>query len=145
MMLNQISDNSLYFNGCLYRTQVRSSASGSSNSFGSAYGYNGNTYSSVYGSTYSYGSANGTSQTKKYNGAEAYAAQQNASSNIANYQNQQYQIKNSLSEGYLKQNTLMNETEYIGYVNIVYKKTDRLIINIPINGESYVFLYNISK
>ena len=123
---------------------TQSSVSGYSNSFGSAYGYNGNTYSSVYGSSYSYGSAYGTSTTQKYDGAAAYAAQQNASNNIANYQNQQYQIKKSINDGYMKLNTIMNESEYIGYVNIVYKKTDRLLISIPINGKTYLFLANFS-
>lgn len=126
-------------------SSTQSSVSGYSNSFGSAYGYYGNTYGSVYGSSYSYGSAYGTSNTQEYDGAAAYAAQQNASNNIANYQNQQYQIKETLSEGYMKLNTIMNETEYLGYVNIVYKKTDRICINVPINGKTYMFLFNFSK
>ena len=32
----------------------------------------------------------------------------------------------------------MNETEFVGYVNIRYKKTDRMVIYIPINGKSYL-------
>lgn len=110
---------------------TQSSFSGYSKSHGSAYGYYGNSY--------------GVSNTQKYDGAAAYAAQQNANNNTANYQNQQYKIKKSLSEGYIKLNTIMNENEYIGYANIVYKKTDRICINIPINGKSYLFISNFSK
>ena len=130
-------------NAAYSSSTTHSSVSGYSNSFSSVYGYYGNTYGSAYGSTYSYGSAYGTSTTKKYDGAAAYAAQQNASNNIANYQNQQYHIKRTISEGYVKLNTIMNETEYVGYVNIRYKKTDRMVIYIPINGKTYLFLANM--
>jgi hypothetical protein len=124
---------------------TQSSVSGSVNSFGSAYGYSGNTYSSAYGSSYSYGTAYGTSTTQNYNANAAYLAQQNANKNIADYQNQQYKIRKTLSEGYMKLNTIMNETEYIGYINIEYKKTDRILITIPINGKSYSFIANFIK
>ncbi len=121
------------------------SSVGRSSSFGSAYGYSGNTYSSVYGSTYSYGAAYSKSNTLSYNAGAAYDANQNASKNISNYQNQQYKIKKSLSDGYMKLNTIMNEDEYVGYVNIDYEKTDDLIIDIPLNGKVYHFFFTISK
>lgn len=116
-----------------------SSAYGTSHSYGSASGYYGNTYGSVYGSSSTYSSAYGTSTTNSYNGAAAYAAQQNANNNIANYQNQQFQIKKSLSEGYLRLNTLATQTEYIGYINISYKNAEGLVVDIPINGTTYRF------
>ena len=121
---------------------TQSSINGYSKSFGSAYGYYGNTYGSVYGSSYSYGSAYSNSHTQNYDGAAAYAAQQNANRNIVNYQNQQNLIKKTLSDGYMKLNTIMTENEYIGYVNVAYKKTDRISINVPINGKTYVFIFN---
>ena len=37
----------------------------------------------------------------------------------------------------------MNETEYLGYVNIQYKKTDRIQISVPINGKTYTFVSNM--
>lgn len=122
-------------------SSTQTSVHGYSNSYGSASGYVGNTYGSVYGSSSTYGSAYGTSNTQKYDGAAAYAAQQNANRNVANYQNQQYQIKNTISEGYMKLNTIMNESEYVGYVNVVYTKADNLQLNIPINGTTYVFVW----
>ena len=108
-----------------------------------AYGYSGNTYASAYGTSYSYTNANVSSSTQSYNGSAAYAAQQNASNNISNYQDKQYKIRQTLSEGYLKLNTIMNETEYLGYVNIQYKKTDRIQISVPINGKTYTFVSNM--
>jgi hypothetical protein len=50
-----------------------------------------------------------------------------------------YQIKNKLSDGYLKINSLSNQTEYMGFINVRYLKTDNISIQIPINGETYVF------
>ncbi len=118
---------------------TNSSAYGSSHSYGSASGYYGNTYGSVYGSSSTYSSVYGTSTTNSYNGAAAYAAQQNASNNISNYQNQQFQIKKTLSEGYLRLNTVPDQTEYIGYINISYKNAEGLVVDIPINGTTYRF------
>lgn len=118
-------------------TSTRSS--GYKTSAASASGYVGNTYGSVYGSSTTYGSTYGTSYSKSYDGSAAYSARQNASNNIANYQNQQYQIKNTLSEGYLKLNTVPNETEYIGYINIKYKKVDNLQIIIPFFENNFTY------
>jgi hypothetical protein len=112
---------------------TKSSASGYSNTSGSASG-NSSTYGSVYG----------TSTTQKYDGAASYSAKQNANRNVSSYQNQQYQIKNTLSEGYLKLNTIRNETEYIGFVNIKYYKADSFQLNITINGTAYEFTWNLS-
>ena len=114
-------------------------SSGYSTTTGSASGYVGDTYGSIYGSSSTYSSTYGTSYSKSYDGAAAYAAQQNANRNVANYQNQQYQIKNTLSQGYARLNTIPNETEYLGYVNIKYKKIDHLQIVIPFNNTNFVF------
>ena len=52
---------------------------------------------------------------------------------------QQYQIKAQINEGYAKVNTLQNQTQYAGYFNIKYKKSDNMNINIPINNTIYTF------
>ena len=39
----------------------------------------------------------------------------------------------------MKLNTIMNENEYVGYVNIVYAKVDKIRLNIPINNLIYTF------
>jgi hypothetical protein len=116
-----------------------SNTSGYSTTSGSSSGYYGNTYGSVSGtsSTYSNSSTYGT--TNSYNGATQYAAQQNAQNNINNHMNQQYQIKRSLNQGYLKMNTISNEQEIFGQVNIKYKNVEEIEIIVPVNGENYIF------
>lgn len=120
-------------------SSTSSYSSGYSTSTGSASGYVGDTYGSIYGSSSTYSSTYSTSYSKSYDGAAAYAAQQNANRNVANYQNQQYQIKNQLSQGYARLNTIPNETEYIGYINVKYKKVDHLQVVIPFNNTNFVF------
>lgn len=116
-------------------------SSGYSTTTGSASGYVGNTYGSIYGSSSTYSSTYSTSYSRSYDGAAAYAAQQNANRNVANYQNQQYQIKSQLSQGYARLNTIPNETEYLGYVNVKYKKVDHLQVVIPFNDTDFVFYW----
>ena len=115
------------------------SVTGVTNSFGTASGYIGNSYGYASGWSSSYSTAYGRSITQSYNGAAAYAAQQNAYAQTNNFIANQFQIKSRLSEGYIKANTLSNQTEFMGYLNIKYLKTDNLIVEIPINGETYIF------
>jgi len=124
--------------GYSYST-TNSSVTGVTNSYGSASGYVGNTYGYASGYSSSYSTAYGRSSTSSYNGAAAYEAQQNANAQTNAYISNQYQIKNRLSEGYVKANTLANQTEFMGYFNIQFVKTDNLRIVIPINGETYIF------
>lgn len=124
---------------------TNSNASGYVNTRSSASGYIGNSYGSVNGTSSSYITANGTSTTNSYNGAAAYAAQQNAANNVDKYRNNQYEIKRTLSEGYMKINTISNESEYIGFVNIEYSSADILFVNIPINNSTYTFSWDLTK
>lgn len=124
--------------GYSYST-TNTSATGVTNSFGSASGYVGDTYGYASGYSSSYSTAYGRSTTQSYNGSAAYAAQQNANAQTNAYISNQYEIKSRLSEGYIKANTLANQTEFMGYFNIQFIKTDNLKIEIPINGETYVF------
>ena len=93
--------------------------SGSSYTSGSAHasGYVGNTYgyANAYGSAYT--TTYGQSHTTSYNGAAAYAAQQQANANYNAYANSQYEIREKLSDGYIKLNTIRNEVESSGYFN----------------------------
>lgn len=76
--------------------------SGYSNSTGSASGNVGDTYGSIYGSSSTYGSSYSTTYSQNYDGQAAYYAQQNANRNISNYQENQYSVKQTISEGYLR-------------------------------------------
>ena len=106
-----------------------------------AYGYIGNTYgyASAYGTSYttSYGQAYASS----YNGAAAYAAQQNARANTEHFAYLQHIIRQQLSDGYVKNNTIENGVEYTGYFNIKYKQIDHLIIEFVINGITFPFSF----
>lgn len=86
-----------------------------------------------------YGANVTSSQTTNHNGAAQYQANQNAQQNIAQYDNQLEQYKQALDEGYLKSNTIESGKSITGYINIDYKKGDRIIINIPVNGSIYTF------
>jgi hypothetical protein len=132
--------NSLAASNAAYSySTTNSSVTGVTNSFGSAQGYVGNTYGYASGWSSSYSTAYGRSITNSYNGSAAYAAQQNANEQTNAYISNQYEIKNRLLEGYVKTNTLANQTEFMGYFNIQFIKTDNLRIEIPINGETYIF------
>lgn len=122
-------------------TNTSSYSSGYSSTYGSASGYVGNNYGSVYGNSNTTYSTYGTSYSRTYDGAAAYAAQQNANRNITNFTGQQYEVKSQISQGYAKIHTINNETEYLGYVNVKYKKADSLTLTIPFNGTDFIFYF----
>lgn len=117
--------------------------SGSAYTTGSAHasGYVGNTYgyANAYGSSYT--TAYGQSTTRTYNGAAAYAAQQQANANYAAYAENQRQIRQQIGDGYAKTHTIPSETEFSGFFNIKHKKIDRLLMDIIIDGEVYPFMF----
>ena len=122
-------------------TATYSNSNGFSNSSGIASGYVGNTYGSIYGISSMYNSTYSTSYSRTYDGAAAYFAQQNANRNISNYQNQQYAIKNILSDSYARLNTLESGTQYTGCINIKYRKADRIFIFIPFFDTNFLFFW----
>ena len=110
--------------------------------------YYGNSYTSTYGRAYNtYGYANaytttyGRSNTVSYNGAAAYAAQQQANANVQAFMSDQYEVRQQLNEGYVKNNTIPNGVEYSGFFNIKYKKINFLEIEFLIDGISFPFIY----
>ena len=109
--------------------------------YGHAYGYAGNTYgyANAYGSAYT--TTYGRSNTVAYNGAAAYAARQQANANVQAYASGQYEIRQQLNEGYVKNNTIQNKVEYSGFFNIKYKKIDHIKVDFLIDGISFPFFY----
>ena len=141
---NAYSESMAASNAGYSSSTTSSRSNGYSTTSGSASGYVGDNYGSVYGSSSTYSSTYGTSYSKSYDGAAAYGAKQNANRNVSNYQNQQYQIKSQLSQGYARLNTIRNQTQYLGFVNIKYRKVDvskgdDMQIIIPFNGVKFVF------
>jgi hypothetical protein len=117
-------------------------ASGYSNSSGYTSGYFGNTYGSVSSNVRTYGNLTSNSTSYNYDATANYYAQQNASRNIINYNSQQYSIKESIDQGYLKSNTIFSNQRINGYINIKFKKADIIIVTVPLNGENYSFVWN---
>lgn len=107
--------------------------------YASAYGYAGNTYgyANAYGSAYT--TTYGKAHTESYNGAAAYAAQQNARANVERHATGQYEIRQQLNEGYVKNNTIQNQVEYSGFFNIKYKKIDHIKVEFVIDGITFPF------
>jgi hypothetical protein len=107
--------------------------------YASAYGYSGNTYgyANAYGSAYT--TTYGKAHTESYNGAAAYAAQQNARANVERHAAGQYEIRQQLNEGYVKNNTIQNQVEYSGFFNIKYKKIDHIKVEFVIDGITFPF------
>ena len=113
--------------------------SGNSTTDASAYAYGSNGWATAYGSSYTTSYAK--SHTVSYDGAAAYWAQQNAQQKANDFDNEQYVIRNRLTAGYGKANTIRNQEEYAGYFNIKYQKTNNLMISFNINGEIFNFPY----
>jgi hypothetical protein len=74
-----------------------------------------------------------------YNGAAQYAATQNAANNVSTLVDRQYEIRQTISEGYLKLNTIFPYSRLVGFINIKYHKADHLLLNVPVNGKVYHF------
>jgi len=127
------------------RSTTSSTTTGQYNTNFSAAGYYGNNYGYVIGSVNTTGASTTQSTTRSYDGAAAYAAQQNADNNVSELKNQQYQVRNQLDQGYLKLNTISNEERITGQVNIQYKRGDNLKIIVPVNGENYEFNWKAGK
>ncbi len=79
------------------------------------------------------------SNTESYNGAAQYAAMQNAANNVNSMIRQQYDIRQTISEGYLKLNTIFPNSRLVGFVNIKFQKADHILLNVPVNGKVYHF------
>jgi hypothetical protein len=74
-----------------------------------------------------------------YDGAAQYAATQNAVNNMNQLAQNQYEIRQNISEGYLKLNTIFPHSRLIGFINIKYKPSEHILVNVPVNGKVYHF------
>lgn len=109
--------------------------------YGQAFGYAGNTYgyANAYGSAYT--TTYGMSNTISYSGAAAYAARQQANANVRAFAEDQYEIRQQLNDGYVKNNTIQNHTEYSGFFNIKYKDVEHVKVEFMIDGILFPFYY----
>ncbi len=121
------------------RSTTNANIQGNINNYNNYSGQIGNTTGSYQGTTNTMVNMNVNSQTTTRDGAAQYAAKQNARNNVASYNNQQFQIRENLNAGYLKRNTVFNEQNVFGHVNINYEPVKQLVVIVPIDGENYCF------
>jgi hypothetical protein len=122
-------------------SSTQSTINSYSNSNFSANGYIGRTYGNINGNINTSSTSTIYNTTRNYDGAAAHAASQKASENISNLKNNQYEIKKTINEGYVKINTIMNETQYSGFFNIDYENADNFKLIIPIDKTNYLFIW----
>lgn len=108
-------------------------------------GYFGNEYGSVSTNIRTYGNFSTTTTTYNYDATANYYAQQNARNNLERFDNMQYEIKESINQGYLKSNTIFPDQRINGFINIEFKKTDYTFVSIEINKEYYNFIWSNPK
>jgi len=78
-------------------------------------------------------------KTTSYDGAAASAAAQQAGNDLNQMAGQQSAAKQTISEGYLKVNTIFPNSRIVGFVNIKHLDADHIYLNIPVNGKVYHF------
>ena len=134
-VLNQISPNNQ--TGMSYSATVGATNKAST---GSAFatGPNG----SSYGVRNSYTSKYGASYTQTYDANAAYWIKQNESQKWKEETQNQYEIRQTLSDEYLKIHTLEPQTSYTARFNIEGKKADYICFIITINGNDYRFYWH---
>lgn len=85
------------------------------------------------------GFASGYSNYVERDGFKQYSANQIASSKVEEYNKNLMNVRSSLSTDYMTINTVFPNTYIAGYINIPYKKGDKLHVSVPVNGENFIF------
>ena len=130
-----------------------SSSTTNTNSYGS-YSGNANTNSSAYAygsGGYAYGTGNSTtnysgnlygsstSTTNSYNGAAAYAAQQNESAKIQRMVEISNEAKWRWNDEYIKNNTLIPQSTSTGLINVKFYKAVKVDLNVKVDNNNFTF------
>lgn len=122
-----------------YSSSVSSTVvAGTSNSYGSARDYYNNRVDVKAKTNYS-GVA--VKATQSYDGNAAYQAQKDVDRTMQDYNEQLYQIKSVLNQGYMKTNTIENRQRITGYVNIKFQSADKFELLVPVNDKYYSFIF----
>lgn len=86
-----------------------------------------------------------TTPVTTYNHAAASTAQIAANTQMAVMEQQMKDDRVVREEGYLKKNTIYPDEAIVGFMNIKRKKGDVLKVEIPIDGELFYFIWDVSK
>lgn len=87
------------------------------------------------------GYASGYANYVEKDGFKQYAANQIANAKIEEYNKSLMNIRSSLSTDYMKTNTVFPNTYIAGYINIPFKKGDKLSVSVPVKGENMIFVW----
>lgn len=102
-------------------------------------------YQTSYVTTRSYNGYTYTQPVTTYNSTAAYQANMAATAQLMVLGKQMELDKRIREEGYLKKTTIHPSEGILGYMNVKREKGKSMRVVIPINGEDYVFLWDVTK
>lgn len=102
-------------------------------------------YQTSYVSTTGYGGYTYIQPVTTYNASAASLANMIASNQMMDMAKQMEADRKVRDEGYLKKNTIHSGEGVIGYMNVKRIKGSRMTVIIPVNGEQYIFVWDIAK
>lgn len=86
-----------------------------------------------------------TQAVVNYNAFAQQAAQQSSLNNILAVSSSMEQDKKIAEQGYLKKTTIFSKEGIVGFLKTEKTKGKMLVISIPIDGDKYVFSWDIRK
>lgn len=102
-------------------------------------------YQTTYSTSYTPNGMAYTQVHRTYNYAAASAANMAATTQMITLSKMMESDRNLKSQGYLKITTIHPDEGIIGYMNIKRKKGQTMKVNIPVNGETYSFEWDLAK
>lgn len=102
-------------------------------------------YQNTYTTSYSAGRAPCTQIHTTYNDAAASAARIAANTQMMTLGKMMSDEQKTMSQGYLKLNTIHPDEGIIGYINIKHRNGLRMTVNIPIENQVFSFEWGVAK
>ena len=102
-------------------------------------------YQTTYTTSYIPGGMPYTQVHNTYNYAAASAANMAATTQMITLGKLMENDLTVKSQGYLKKNTIYPDEVIVGYMNIKQKKGHTMIVNIPINGRTFSFEWDLTR
>ena len=102
-------------------------------------------YQTTYTTSYAPGRMPYTQVHTTYNYAAASAANMAAQTQIMTLGKMMSDDQKTISQGYLKITTVHPDEGILGYMNIKYRRGKQLTVNIPFDGNTYSFSWDVSK
>lgn len=102
-------------------------------------------YQTTYTTTYGAAGVPYTQAHTTYNYAAASAANMTATTQMMSLSKMMSDDKKTISQGYLKKNTINPDEGILGYMNIKYNKGNVMTVRIPVGDYIYSFDWDVSK